>query len=110
MKNRIIVIIFITFPVLLFSQPSWERQSKVEKNELELFRATMTAHFPTTETLKKGDFEYEISHRFEPPVNEGADANFGLDGPVNMRMGLSYGLTDRIMLNLSRSNVLDMLN
>ena len=33
---------------------------------------------------------YEISHRFLPPINEGYDAYWGIDGPARIRTALSY--------------------
>jgi hypothetical protein len=97
-------------PSLVLAQPTWQRSTEKEKIQLELLHAVVTANFPTAETLRKGDFHYEISHRFHPPIEEGYDANFGFDGPVSMRTALGYGLTDRLMLTLGRSTVLDNLD
>lgn len=88
-------------------QPNWERAEPAEAAAVELFRATMLANFPTTESLGAGDWRYEISHRFAPPVSEGFDANYGLDGPVTMRTSVSYGVTDRTMVTLGRSGLQD---
>ncbi len=87
------------------AQPSWERSAPAEPATVELFHATMLANFPTTESLKDGDWRYEISHRFAPPVSEGFDANYGLDGPVTMRTSGSYGVSDRTMVTLGRSGL-----
>lgn len=92
------------------AQPSWTASAPTVAVPLELFRAVQMASLPTTTTLSDGDFFYEISHRFHPTIDEGYDANFGLDGPVSMRTALSYGLTDRWMLSVGRSNVLDNLD
>lgn len=89
------------------AQPSWHRAAPVESHPLELFHATMLASFPTVESLAAGDWRYEISHRFGPPVSDGFDANYGLDGPVVMRTSVSYGATDRTMVTLGRSNLQD---
>ncbi len=97
-------------PTLAMAQPSWQPDAEETEVALELFHAIMTPNFPTTETLGKGDFHYEISHRFHPPIEDGYDANFGLDGPANMRTAVSYGLTDRVMLSLGRSSLLDNLD
>ena len=80
------------------------------KTRLELFSAIRTANYPTAETLSQGDFHYEISHRFLPAIDEGYKANFGFDGPANIRTSLSYGLSDRLMATLGRSNMLDNLD
>lgn len=108
MKSTILcMMVFLLFPaLLLFAQPQWKRSEPAKQVDLELFHATMTGNFPTTETINKGDFQFEISHRFLPPINEGYDALWGLDGPVNIRLGLGYGITNRFMATLSRSNVM----
>ena len=35
---------------------------------------------------------------------------FGIDGPVNMRLSLAYGLSNKMMVTLGRSNVTDNLD
>ena len=97
-------------PALAGAQPSWKANTPAAAPRVELFRAIRTANYPTTETLYSGDFHYEISHRFLPPIEEGYKANFGFDGPANIRTSLSYGLSDRLMATLGRSNVLDNLD
>ncbi|NKB69049.1 MAG: hypothetical protein GKR89_18430 [Candidatus Latescibacteria bacterium] len=99
----------ILAPVLVAAQPSWQTSAPTEVR-LELFRALKTANYPTTETLDQGDFHYEIAHRFLPTIDEGYEANFGFDGPANIRTALSYGLSDRLMMTLGRSSVLDNLD
>ena len=97
-------------PALAVAQPSWQAAEPTGTPRVELFGATMTANYPTTETLDRGNFHYEISHRFHPPIKDGYDASFGLDGPANMRTAVGYGVTDRLMVTLGRSNVLDNLD
>lgn len=89
------------------AQPTWQRQEPEAPVAVELIRSTMLANFPTTESLRAGDWRYEISHRFSPPVTDGFDAAFGLDGPVVMRTSVSYGVTERTMVTLGRSNLQD---
>ena len=96
-------------PALATAQPSWQTSAPVE-TRLELFRAIKTANYPTAETLDRGDFHYEISHRFLPTIDGGYEDNFGFDGPANIRTALSYGLSDRLLLTLGRSSVLDNLD
>jgi hypothetical protein len=64
-------------------------------------------NLPTAETLKSGEWQFEIAHRFLPALSEGADALWGLDGPANMRLGLGFAPTDRFMVTLARSNLMD---
>lgn len=99
-------LILIILPFLLPAQSHWKRKKITIKRDLELFHSSQTANLPTTETLKKGDFMFEISHRFGK-ISNGYDALYGFDGPVTMRIALNYGLTNHIMIGLGRSSVLD---
>jgi hypothetical protein len=87
----------------------WKSGSKVTP-ELELFHSTHVINLWTGETLQQGDFEFEISHRFVPPINEGYDAFWGLDGPANIRLALGYAPTNNLVVSLGRSNVNDNLD
>lgn len=93
-----------------YSQANWKKSKQSEKLNLELFHATQTSNFPTTESLQKGDLMYEISHRFLPSIKDGYDALYGLDGPTRIRFALGYGLTDNLMVTLGRSNNTDNLD
>jgi len=91
-------------------QPRWERRLEASEPRITVFHSPMAIHLPTAETLGRGEWQFEISHRFRPPLSDGAEAFWGLDGPVNMRIGLGYALTDRALLTLARSNVRDNLD
>jgi hypothetical protein len=73
----------------------------------QIFHSSHAANLPTTATLPAGDLLFEISHRFTPPVSEGSEAFWGLDGPVINRLGLAYALTDAALLGVRRSNLAD---
>lgn len=74
-----------------------------------IFHSPQSANLPTAETLQKGQWLFEISHRFFPPVADGADVLWGFDGPVINRLGLAYAASDRVMLGVLRSNLSDNL-
>ncbi len=63
----------------------------------------------TTATPYKGQMMLEIQHRFSQ-IEEIADI-FGIYGSANTRIGLSYGITDKIMLGFgtTRKNMLQDL-
>jgi len=73
----------------------------------QIFHSVQSANIPTAETLARGAWLFEISHRFDLPVSEGASALWGLDGPVRNRMGLTYSVSDRAMLGVLRTNLQD---
>ena len=87
----------------------WQRRGGVTEVPVTVFHSTQSANLPTAETLRKGEMLFEISHRFFPAISDGADALWGLDGPVTNRLGLAYAVTSRAMLGLLRSNLEDNL-
>ncbi len=84
----------------------WQRQEP-SLPPISVFHSTQSANLPTAETLGRGEWLFEISHRFQPPVSAGAAALWGLDGPVVNRLALAYGASDRAMVGLVRSNLSD---
>lgn len=107
MKLKSITILFLILSVSVFAQPKWKSSEEPVKTKLALFHATQTANFQTTESLDKGNWMYEISHRFTTPVNDGFDALWGFDGPAKIRFALGYGITEDLMVNFGRSNNTD---
>ena len=85
----------------------WERRIEASEPPPTAFHATDVIALPTAETLARGEWQFEISHRFLPALSEGSDAFWGLDGPVNMRLGLGYALSDRVLITLARANLQD---
>ncbi len=88
----------------------WQRTSDATEIPIFVFHSPQSANLPTAETLLKGEWQFEISHRFFPPFSEGYSALWGLDGPVNNRLGLAYAFHDRGMVTLQRSNLDDNLD
>ncbi len=110
MKSRLWGLLALGWiPWAAAAQPTWQGTSAAVPPPV-LFRAVTFPDYPTVETLGRGDFHYEISHRFHPPIDAGRRAGFGLDGPASIRMALAYGITDRLMLTLGRSSLLDNLD
>lgn len=75
----------------------------------QIFRSTQSANLATTETLRPGNWLFEISHRFVPPISDGADALWGFDGPALNRLGLSYIASDGLVFSVLRTNLDDNL-
>ena len=98
-KKRLIVCLGVALVVSL----PWRAQAQA------VFHSVQSATLPTAETLPEGTWLFEISHRFLPPVSDGASALWGLDGGGIIRFGLNYSLSDDIMLGLLRSNLDDNL-
>jgi hypothetical protein len=75
----------------------------------QIFHSSQSANLPTTETLREGNWLFEISHRFVPPVSDGANALWGLDGPSIIRLGLSHSPMDGVLIGIQRTNADDNL-
>lgn len=86
--------------------PRWERRSDASAPPPTVFHATQGMNLPTAVTPGGGELLFEISHRFVPPISSDGTL-FGLDGPVQYRLGLGYGITDAIFVGLTRSNLDD---
>ena len=67
------------------------------------FKTTRVINMHSVENAAAGVMDFRISHRFGF-INTGAYDLFGLDQAL-MRFGLEYGVTDRLMVGIGRSNV-----
>ena len=90
--------------------PRWKRTETQENFDLHLFKSTQSINLPTAETLEESNLQFEISHRFIPTIKNGVKDFWGFDGPVNMRIALSYAPTNHTMISLGRSNLDDNID
>ncbi len=99
---RIILICpFISFGPL-FSQDDWDFEKKNQNKPLFLDTRAINGH--TVKLLEKQVLELRITHRFgEIATTQSYRTLFGLDNSSDIRIGLEYGLTDKIMLGAGRS-------
>jgi len=67
------------------------------------FKSTRLINGQTIETKSKGELEFIFAHRFGK-VSDGIYELFGLDQAF-VRLGLEYGLTDRLGLGFGRNSV-----
>jgi Membrane bound beta barrel domain (DUF5777) len=67
------------------------------------FKSTRVINGQSIENVAGGVMDFRISHRFGM-LNSGAGNAFGLD-QASMRLAFEYGITDRLMVGLGRSNV-----
>jgi hypothetical protein len=65
------------------------------------FHSTRLINGQTVEHLDAGILDFRIAHRFGK-INDGLYNLFGLDN-ASMRMGLDYGVTDKLMIGVGRS-------
>ena len=102
------LLVVVASPLVAQEQPvRFERRVEATRPPLTVFHSTQIINLPTAETLSRGEWQFEIAHRFLPAVSEGSDALWGLDGPANMRFGLGYAPSDQLLVTLARSNLMD---
>ena len=106
--TALILIIYLICPSPLNAQnkPEGEVEKKkvVKKPMKHTFENTLLINSQTTETLKKRTLQFGIQHRFgriDQGMQEGNNFDlFGLLGVANIRIGLNYGITDRLSIGL----------
>lgn len=104
MKTYIVSLVLFVLTVSVYSQEiSWKRTEVNEPEKVYLFHSNEVANLPTAQTLSKNLYEFEISHRFIKTVDS-HKSDFGLDGPAIIRMAMSYGITNDLMVSFGRSN------
>ncbi|MEQ1746867.1 MAG: DUF5777 family beta-barrel protein [Saprospiraceae bacterium] len=91
----------------LFSQDKDDLLSLIEDSPTTeyttaTFKTTRVVNGHSLENTAAGVLDFKISHRFAP-VRNGIFDLFGLDG-ATIRLGLDYGITDRLMVGIGRSS------
>jgi len=81
-----------------------ERTRTSTKGPAYPFNGWRLLNLPTTRGLDQGSSLFLISHRFAPPVSQGYDALYGLDGPSVIKLTLGHAFTDDLFVTLGRSN------
>jgi hypothetical protein len=95
MKKIFIVLTLSLFLSPLFAQD--ETQTKEESKPVRFtFGTTILIDNHTVATPYKGGLELEIHHRFS--LIENYHNLYGIYGSANTRIGLNYGITDRLMI------------
>lgn len=104
MKYRILLFILLAGPAV-FAQDLFDEIDKnvkqTKKYTSATFKSTRVINGHSVETVAKNHLDFRISHRFGK-LNDGAYNFFGLD-QATMRLGLEYGLTEKLMVGLGRS-------
>jgi len=109
----ILIILSILFAVthaaaqeidLFKMQDAQDKKEAKEKTDLvtATFKTTRLINGQSIENVGRGILDVKISHRFGP-VNSGAYNLFGLDN-ASTRLGVDYGITDRLMIGVGRSS------
>lgn len=78
------------------------------------FKSTRIINAQSNETVKKRTLDFRVAHRFGnvAKYTEGKSAAhslYGLDASSDIRIAFEYGITDRLMVGISRSKVKENL-
>ena len=95
MKKAFIVLILSAFLTPAFCQDA-SQETKGPDPVTSTFGTGLMIENQTIESPYKGGIELQIQHRFS--LIESIDNLFGIYGSANTRIGLNYGITDRIMV------------
>jgi len=69
------------------------------------FKSTRIINGQSNETLKKGELDFRVAHRFGDLGGDagGSKTFFGMDNSTDIRIAFEYGITDRLMVGVSRA-------
>lgn len=93
MTKKFLIVIIVLFPLFSIGQKTYESQ---------LFKGTRVVNGQSVESNDRGEMTFIISHRFGY-LSQGPYQLFGLD-QSNMRIGLDYGLSNRLTVGAGRSS------
>ncbi len=99
------ICLLIVLPVLAQDDLLKELEKTAEPVDTKIqstFKGTRIINGHSVETRPNGVLDFMISHRFGR-INSGAYEFFGLD-QANTRLGLEYGITDRLNIGIGRSS------
>ncbi|WP_456459275.1 DUF5777 family beta-barrel protein [Reichenbachiella sp.] len=103
MRRLTLFFLFCSFSV--FAQDDLMSLLAEEEKDQEVeatFKSTRLISGQTTEMRSAGILDFVISHRFGT-VNQGIEQFYGLDDAY-IRLGLDYGVTDRLNVGIGRSS------
>jgi hypothetical protein len=95
MKRTFVLLLLSVFAVSLSAQEEAQQKEK-SKAVRFTFGTGILIDNHTVETPYKGGLELQIHHRFS--LIENYHNLFGIYGTANTRIGLNYGITDRLMI------------
>lgn len=98
--NKSIFIAVLVFPLMLLAQENNDTiaQSTGRKLERAAFESTSLIDNQTNVLFTKGTLEMVMNHRFG--LVNGTNDMIGIWAPANIRIALSYGISDRITIGL----------
>jgi hypothetical protein len=90
--------ILLMVPFLLFAQEAEQTEKPVKKEVKKTFENPVLINNQTVEGMAKKSLDFMIQHRFGTIEDE--NDMFGLFAPSNIRLGLTYGILDRLSVGI----------
>jgi hypothetical protein len=115
-SNQVLFLLFSIFLLARFPLQAQDDMMKMLENEQKpsteyvsaTFKGTRIVNGPSIEQPGKKVLQFMILHRFGS-INNGMYDFFGLD-QARIRLGLDYGISDRLSVGLGRSSAYKMLD
>lgn len=105
--KRILFVLIIIGISSSFLQAQMQRQRAVKDAPVdELFLIGSIAGMSTVTNLEKGDLNSVIMHNFGL-VSGGIEDFWGLDQGAAVRLGIDYGVTDKLSIGIGRTSIED---
>jgi opacity protein-like surface antigen len=102
----LLLVLLVTSSIVTYGQDLLSELQQDEKKEkdytIATFKGTRIINGHSVEMKGAGELEFIISHRFGT-INSGSYNLFGLD-QAYIRIGLEYGITDRLGVGIGRSS------
>ena len=94
--THIVLFAMLAFPMGIYSQQI-KKDSVTERPARPAFESSYIIENPTNVILSKESMEIQLKHRFGL-VNGGDNDLVGIWAPSNIRLGIAYGVHDRLTL------------
>ena len=94
---KILLIALLILPLSIFSQDEVVEEKKEERPERPAFESSFLIDNPTNVLFSKNTLEVQMGHRFGE-LNHDKNDLAGFWGASNIRIGLTYGLHDRVTI------------
>jgi len=99
------LLLFFCFTSLI-SQDEWDFENEDDNSKIidPSFNDTRVVNGHSVDVLEKNTLDLRISHRFgDIAVPSSGRTLYGLDNSTDIRIGLEYGINDKLMVGLGRS-------
>lgn len=120
-KSPVIIIAFIALSMGLKAQQKDTKKAPTsaadsllnsldagpKSERVTIFKSTRLVLSQTTETVKKGNLNFQIIHRFGDiaGANNGPQTAFGIDRVNDVYFGFEYGVSDNFNVDVARSTI-----